>query len=113
MTTWPTVLPAPQRGGYSFKPDSQPLRTDTKFGATALRNHKHRSYAQTQLVFKMTPAQYVTFEAFWKYELDNGKNWFDGLTMHDGAKTVRPLDNYNSTYEGSRHAVAFAVEWEL
>lgn len=74
MVDWPSTLPAPQRGDYSYTVDMGLRRTKFDSGVSRLRRRHNAQPVEFTLSFDMTTAQTKTFVQFLNTD---GLDWFN------------------------------------
>lgn len=75
---WPQLLKCTLlQDGYSLSPVSPLLRTDLNSGRARQRRKYLSTPMEVNLNFMFTPGQYMLFEGFYHYQLNDGVAWFN------------------------------------
>ena len=104
MATWPTSFPLPQTPGYALEPQQAFLRTQMDAGPARQRRRFSTTPTRVPVSFKMSLVQFETFEAWYKFEINDGAGWFT-ITLANGkgltSCEARFPEMYKASPEGS------------
>lgn len=113
MESWPTTkLPDPSEQ-YSTEVSPSVVRTEMDSGFQRQRKRFSQDMTSIGVVFSFTPTQYALFQAWWKFKISSGADWFlmsvniGGAT---GTQQVRFSSPYSGTYGGGRWKVKAVLE---
>lgn len=102
METWPSVLPNPSTA-FSSSVDSSVIRTKMDSGYVRQRKRFTQQFRTIKAKWEMDDDQLAIFQAWWKYKINNGADWFQAnLALGSGLRlyTVRFTESYDHSYKG-------------
>lgn len=77
MATYPASLPCALHSGYGLNHVSPLMRVDLESGRARQRRRFTSVPSMADVSWVMTPVQAMIFEAFFKYDLSDGADWFE------------------------------------
>lgn len=112
-TTYPSVLPRPQRSGYVLTIGAAATATQRERAADRCRRIGQGSRSTVSLTWHLTEEQFATFAAWWRYDLLQGSlpaiialpNGVDDI-----AQSVQFLGTYSADDMDGRWRVAVTAE---
>lgn len=107
---WPTQLPAPNLEGYGLQHGEPMQRTELSSGRARQRRRFTSVPSVATLSWVMTQQQAQLFEAWYKYTIKDGSEWFEGQI-----KTPLGYGAYNIRFTGMYSGpVPFAfAQWRI
>lgn len=115
MASWPASLPAALASGYTLEAGVNTVRTDMDSGSPRVRRRSTSAADLVTLAWLMTPAQMMTFRAFWATDLYSGAAWIvmpvkDGRDTGPIAREVRFVAPFKADYAAGNWQVSAQVE---
>lgn len=93
--TWPTQLPAPNLDGYGLQNGEAMQRSELSSGRARQRRRFTSVPTVATVSWVMTQPQSQLFEAWYKYTLKDGAEWFEGK-----ARTALGYGDYEMRFTG-------------
>lgn len=113
METWPQILPEPVVEPYGFEVSPSVARSEMDSGFIRQRKRFTQQLRAFNVTFSFTDNQLAIFQAWWKYKIASGADWFLMSIDIGGAKAERQIrfaSPFTSTTKGGRWTVKSTME---
>jgi len=110
VATWPTTLPQyPRRDGYTFKPGSNVIESETETGPPKRRRRATARIDRFGCSLVLDADQWTEFYEFYHSILEDGSLACNWIHPETGLPAVVFLGDYEATRRGAYREVSFEV----
>lgn len=113
MESWPTQLPEPVVEPYGFEVSPSLVRTEMDSGFIRQRQRFTQQLRSFSVAFSFTDVELALFQAWWKYKIASGADWFLMSINIGGEKSPRQIrfaSPFTTTTKGGRWTVKATME---